>query len=796
MAAVALGLLIVVAGSLPVPDTTSERERVTGNVGEITGSMEVGQTFVSSKNTLIGVAFRMATYSDRRNTEPVIFELRTEPTETATLRRTEVPAGVFRDRQPYVFRFRPVHGARGKTFYASLRSPLSQAGNAVTVQLANPSPADADGGSLYLWRGSSADRITGVALARKPHADLAFAVVNRVPLARVVGQRIYATLGALRRDPARTVVLTTLALAALGLGVAIMGPTGRRPWRIALLTAIVVLALALRGLYARHLPYTNDEHTQLYDAWTVTQGRLPAGDGLLKTPVTIGILSTVVRILPPDLAIARGVSVLANLLTLLPLLLVFRRLAATWSLALAGIWLLTSASAIFGLYVHAQPLQLLFGSGALACWLASLTTGNARARIVLSAAAGFLGALAFGSRKTSTAFALPALAGGLLLGRSWKRLLSTTALALGAFAVTMALLAGGVHHLYGGPGVRYFLGDTVAKIDRTTTGSPEERTAAFVKGVLPLFREALPVVLLALVGIGGTLQRLLHGRSAWTVVARAGWLLPLGVSVALGAFFRQNAAPRDLAFGIGTWWTVLPLLLVVCAFLPHRDESGRRRDETDPGGSRRRLAEIMVPLAWLVGVGLLYASWIKFTSNYLSEFLPALCLLAASGSVWLWRTIRAPAARVAAGVVVMWAAYVAARSGYVFEHTGTFDVQSVREAAAILRQQVPSGTEILTAATGIPLLSGHRVLLDIAHPTHYAYGFIEPEVRNIYMPTREVMVATVLREAQWVVLERLTAFSYFREYPEIEALVRDKFETVATVENLSNPITILRKRTP
>ena len=114
----------------------------------------------------------------------------------------------------------------------------------------------------------------------------------------------------------------------------------------------------------------------------------------------------------------------------------------------------------------------------------------------------------------------------------------------------------------------------------------------------------------------------------------------------------------------------------------------------------------------------------------------------------------------------------------------------------MLKARIPRDEPILTAALVVPITSGHRVPFDVAHPTHYAYGFIEPSVRNIYMTPAEEMESFVLENVKWMVLERLTTFSYFREYPAIERFAREQFMQVAEIENLNNPLTILRRKNP
>lgn len=799
----------VVGGAARVPYRTALQSTYTDHVGEIHGALEVGQTFESSRPFLSGVAFQVATYSNRKATGEVIFELRRSPGDSAVLRTVRVPTSQFRDHAWHTFAFEPIADSSKQTYYASLRSPLAHPGDAITLDFSADDPYFKERQlGLFIFRDGQRTP-EAVQRVERPSADLAFAVFHRISLWERARLATFDVADVLRRETRRVTVLSLAGLAAVVLAVTALGPSvvfsrlTRRPARLyALMVFLLLLGLFFRLQYAQRLPVTNDEGSMLYDAWAFSQGRLPGGDGVLKTPTVVQALAAVLRFIPePTLLMSRLMSIVAGLLTLAPLLVLGRTVRGErgHSLRVAGLWLLAAVPAIFSVYLHAQPFQLLLLTSGLALFAWSFQNpvqdrGSRLSRHWSAAVlSGVFLALAFGARKTSLAGMLPALGMLALSTLPWRARLRTLAWVLLGFLATFGGLTLELGNWYGTPGVRYFLGIEVAGIDPNTTASAEERRSALINGVLPIFREGLPILFLALIGLGASVERLLAAVPRSAKWSRLGWLIPLAAVWFGGRFLLEHERSEHFAFALWPFLLVMGAAVVILA-VSARDSRPVTEDEF-PQPRRMILYAVGIPLLWLAGTTLLYASWIKFTANYLAEFLPPLVLLAALGGAWLAAEYRRRLpVLVLLGALVAWGAYASARSGYVFEHTGTFDRSSLEEAAAILRRQAPKDEPILTAAVAIPVLSGHRALLDVAHPTHYAYGYIEPHVRNIYMAPSEAMVAAVLSRVRWVVFERLTAFSYFREYPEIEQLVTEEFEPIAEIENLSNPITILRRR--
>ncbi len=802
-----VALLLLLGRTVRMPYRSTVQPAFTGHLKEIHGAQEVGQTFESLRPHLRAVSIQFATYSNRRATGDILFELRERPGAEQALRTVRVPAGRVRDHVPYTFRFAPIADSVGQTYYASVRSLNSRSGDAVTVDVHEENPYRKQGSSsLYVFPD---DRRTPEAIraAQVAHTDLAFSVTHDIPLREYMQLTAVDVVTIAQRETRRLAVLSCTAIAAIVLGILALAPPpwlrfGTQRWaRIGILAALVLLGVAFRFMYADRLYVTNDEGSMLLDAWVFASGRLPGGDGLLKTPTVIqGIAGVLGFMTHPTILGSRMIAMGAALLTTIPLMSIGRGggQSRAHRLRIASLWLLTAAPAIFGVYLHAQPFQLLLLVGGLALFAYSMrgnhnaTDQRARWRWACALFAGILLALAFGARKTSATAALPAVGFFLLSTLPWRTRIRTFLWTLGGFVSMFGVITAQIQQWYGWPGVNYFLGIAVAGIDPETTASAEERRSALINGVLPIFREGLPLLFLALVGVGASMERLLTTRSVGTRLARAAWIVPLAILWFGGQFFQAHERPEHMTFGLWPLWIAISAVILILAVAERETETN---STLFPETRRALLLGLGIPLLWMGGTGVLYASWIKFTANYLSEFLPPLVLLAALGGAWIAMEYRRRVPiLVLLAVLLAGTAYASSRSGYVFPHTGTFDRHSLEEAAAILRRDVPPNEPILTGAVMVPILSGHRVLLDVAHPTHYAYGYIEPEVRNIYMPPSEAMVAAVKSDVSWIVMERLTAFSYLREYTDIEKLVETEFELVARIENLSNPITILRRR--
>ncbi|MDP3996925.1 MAG: glycosyltransferase family 39 protein [Candidatus Andersenbacteria bacterium] len=220
---------------------------------------------------------------------------------------------------------------------------------------------------------------------------------------------------------------------------------------------------------------------------------------------------------------------------------------------------------------------------------------------------------------------------------------------------------------------------------------------------------------------------------------------------------------------------------------------------------------LMIPL-WLIGLVFLYMHWIKFHANYIIEFLPPLAALAGVGALLWWRRVRVTPEFVeehplwtigrrfiglAAALIIVWSVFVSSYVTYIFEHTGTFDLGALNEAAVWAKENIPADESIFTGAAAVPYLSGHQVALDIAHPRWYAYEFTreDPDRLDTFLPPKDEMVGA-FRQARWFLNEQQTSFSFMMEYSEIEKGLADDFELAHEVENGSNTLSFYRRIRP
>lgn len=152
--------------SLPLP---MEEEIIQAKhaepAGEIYGGQVVGQTFVSHRSHLNGIAVLLATYA-RENTQPVIFHLLESPSSAVDLVCIEFSASQVADDQWRIFRFDPLPDSRERSYYFYLESPKSEPGDAITPWISpqdvyqegslmrNHKPAEGDiAFKTYYWSG-------------------------------------------------------------------------------------------------------------------------------------------------------------------------------------------------------------------------------------------------------------------------------------------------------------------------------------------------------------------------------------------------------------------------------------------------------------------------------------------------------------------------------------------------------------------------------------------------------------------------------------------------------------------
>jgi len=782
-----LVVVFLYAFLVKLPFASTEQPFFNRSVGEIYGQREVGQIFESTKNDLSAVSFKVATFGGRENNKDVIFELRREISDKESLRTVTVNASNFVDHQFYQFNFSPIADSKNQNFYASLRSPESSEGNAVTIDYKSD---EVYGGKnlamIVLNDGRTGDFKNG---AIKANNDTAFKVTYLVPAGEYIKLNIIRYIRnfiySVRTETGEYYKMGKFIGFAVLLSFALLffGKKLENKRNFIIFFLIIVLAgIGLRMIYVNQMPYTNDEGFYLYDAKTILEGHLPGGDAIAKAPLFVGATALSVAILGHILSASRLVSLFCGVLATWPIYYIGKRAKnRTLGIAVAAIWLLSGATALFNSYGHTETIQNLFVISALAV----LLFAQERKKWHWFLLAGVLLGLSIIARKSSLALGVPVLFMILLDNVSWRKKVENIAIGAVGLVSVICIFLGGIYLLYGLPGVSYASGISLAKTSITQLSERSDLYATYsINGIMPLFREAMPILFLLFIMLGQLAEKLLS-RVNW-LVARLGWIVPLILAVICKNFVAGYETKLHVTFGIGVFWSLIPFLIILFAIFPLK-RSGRESDASTK--------MLLLPLIWFVASVVFYAFWIKFSANYLAEFLPPLALAAAFGALWLKNNFVGKRYwLVLIFIILSWANYSSAMNAFRFEHTGTFHWSAILEAADYLKKNVPQNELVETAAVAIPYVSGHHVPYDAAHPTWYAYGFIEPELRNVFMAPSEKMQETMLKDVKWFVSEKLTTFSYFLEYPKIKEDVENNFTKVLEIENFSNPISIYERK--
>lgn len=785
----------------------------TSNIGEVTAGVTIGQTFMAPQHNLSAVAVKFATYSGRSNTELVQFNLHTWP-QLNLLRRAAVSPAVLGDNQLYRFGFEPIADSAQQTYLFTVSSPTAKAGNAVTVDVSDQDPYPQ--GSAFIVRHAEGSELTPEIFNRsgKARLDVAHETYVKVPAwqAGIAGfKRTYHYLVSTWDEQRSTYWLWLRAGASVAVVLGMVaGPLISRDTKLSsrviaiMLSVLFVLAVIVRVMLATNLPLTNDEGNYLYDAYTLRLGVLAGGDGYVKALLPVSWISMWQAMVGNTLFAGRLASIIASALTLVPIYWLGHKLWSQKSgLLAATLWAVSGAPAVFGIYAHTQPVAILFGVSGLAVLVA-----NPWSAIW---AGGLLG-LAVVSRKSMLALGPVVLLLILTQSFSWRRKLIQIGWVGIGFIVIILLFLLFAHGVYGLEGIWEALGinsaeDGLYGLDATE----EERSRDYsIRGMTPFFRESLPFILLSLIGLGVMIEQWLkRSIPKITQAISAGWLyiftrLAWVPSVLIfwwaWNFFVEHERGDYMVLKMSLLWWVMGGLLFTCTLWPWRQ---RKFSGWALAGSM-----LAVPV-WLLSLAFFYANWIKFHANYIGEFLPPMVLLAGAGlwflvSEWWpqnnhtsWSRGTSFVVLIAVLGVTSWAMFASSYVTMVFEHTGTFKLRAVQEAAEWAKNNIPIDQPIFTGAAAVPYLSGHRVALDIAHPRWYAYEFSRKNTRrlNTFLPPIPEMVDAFHR-AEWVLWEEQTRFSFLMEYDEIAEALKSEFESVQGIENGSNTLVFYKRIKP
>lgn len=744
-----------------VPEIGEYQPSHTQNSGELVGDIFVGQTFIASQNHLSSVGVIIATYSGRDNTKPVVFHLKESAEAVNDLRTVTVDPKDFGDNQFHDFSFKPIADAKGKIFFFSLTSPESVHGDAIAVNISTKDPYP--GGVAYV-RGSGRQAM-----------DVAFRTSYNVPF----GIHAIRTTKAFVNTPVSPLwywaALPVIGFIAFAWWV-IQTATIKKPWVV--LLGLALIGFVIRFMYARSLPFTFDEGNYLYDAWSMIHGRLAGGDGYVKAPLVIAWIALWEALLGHTAMAGRISSIIAGSGLIYPIYLLTKTI---WNqkagLLSAGLWAVMGSAVVSTVYVHTQSVAIFFGVSGLALLAYSLKEKSEGIKWLI--ASGAVIGLAVASRKSMLGLGPTVILLLLVLSDTWKsRVKHTVSVGIG-FLTVLAIFFTFAYTVYGTEGVVEAIGinsasDGVSSIEESQV---EQVRAYSLRGMTPFFRESLPLILLSLLGLGFSLKKKIL------------WIIPFGVYWWAWGFFAEYEGEGFMQFGIPLLWWLFGVVLLVALLTPSSK------------GEKSRVAQALLGIIWVGSLAFFYMNWIKFHANYISEFIPPLAVLGGVGVFYFIESTKQIKNRFLKTIVIIafiaiagWAAIVSNYVTYLYEHTGTFTQTSAKEAAQWAKDNIPADEEIFTGSALIPYLSGHRVSLDIAHPRWYAYEFTRtnPKRLETFLPSAKDMIAAFYN-ADWLLLESQTGFSFLMEYSEIEKAIETNWERMHGIENGSNTMTFYKR---
>lgn len=823
-----------------IPQETIVQPDYTANSGELTGTTLVGQTFVAPRDNLSGISVQFATYSDRDNTHPVELRLRMWPGEE-DIRTIKVLPQEIRDNQLHTFSFESIANSGGKTFFFYLVSPQSVPGNAVTVDIHSKDPYPS--GTAFIAHGApvSLNQQATINSAGKPNVDVTFTLYHQVPIRIAFLSQAQQFVDSFSNELWIQAILMAIGFLAViliaqqSVYTRLEAWVGKKRLVIILIAILMVVALGLRVRYAQTMPFTSDEGGYLYDARVLRTGQLAGGDGYVKSPLVIIWVMLWQLALGDTLFAGRLSSVVISVLTLLPLYWIGR---GVWNeragLVIAGAWAFVGSAIVSGIYVHTQPLALFFGVSGIALIVHALRLLSLNRSIQMMLFwGGVLLGMGVASRKSILALGLVPLLLCLVYGKTVKQKIQYLVMVGIGFVCVIAIFLTCAYLMYGSIGIQEALGFNSAE-DGITANDPsqlEQVRAYSIRGMTPFFRESLPLILLTVMGLGISLERLLllltRRLRLHHLLSKLGWIFALLVFWWAWGFFTEYEGSAFMRFGIPWLWYAFLGVITLGIVLPRPQNQIVQLEKKEekvvpvsmqPGFSsplnqpikenasleqeslKNDVVEALLIPLWVGGLVFLYMQWIKFHANYISEFIPPLIILTGFGAYALWHRLEDVhgivrwTARVLLGLIIVYAATVSNYITYLYEHTGQFDQRATKEAADWARTNIPFDKTLFTGAALVPYLSGHRITLDIAHPRWYAYEFTrkDPKRLNTFLPSADDMLKA-FRESEWFLLDQQTGFSFLMEYSEIEKTLETNFAIQTVIDNGGNPLTFYRR---
>lgn len=567
------------------------------------------------------------------------------------------------------------------------------------------------------------------------------------------------------------------------------------------LVGLMVISFVLHFWLAGQLNIVEDESAYVQDAAQMRWDFLPFREfGATKGPFFLLLLKAWEYLAGESVVGVRLFPALAHVLSI-PLLYTFARNITT-RISIAAVasawWAVSPAAVSLSTNVMHIPLELLL---VLACFCLLSGARAQSGRILFFSALLFL--LALLTRVTSAVFGpiilllLLTQPGGSPTPLARQRIRPVIYFAV-CFALLLGLLIAVIYPLYGWPKTAFFFNadaTLIASKQRAVYAQAESLNipAALFRAALPLWRDSLTLLLSALIL-----------PFAWRVRQP---LLRLLLALALIAFFVlcAHALLADSFWAKETGLRTIMMQLCVAIWALTGAIVVLKPNLNKP--KMRRV--LLILILWVGSFILFYRGWGRSpTPFYPLESIPALAI--ASGLVisflldallsfrrwqrWLW-------GGVLCGVTVM---NIVLSFWYVpqEQYRGTVEVTAALAMGKHIRELVPAGEPLFTAQPIFAYLGAHPVYLGLTHPGWYLSeraGIVPAEIRRVFFPDFDVLLAGVARDINWIVVDWRTTDVYFNSGSEqtkpFRELLENDFEPVLTVPNpASRDIVLYRRR--
>lgn len=569
-----------------------------------------------------------------------------------------------------------------------------------------------------------------------------------------------------------------------------------RPWLTRWLTSsetwlpvLVGLTVVLHAWMAMQLPIIIDEGAYLQDAWQARLDFLPLRDFLTKGPVYVGLLKIWQALAPATFPAWRLLSALSwGGVTWLSFLLA-RRLGMPRPVpVLAAVMLAVLPTAI----APTTPLLLQVTSTLVVVsglWMA--LKGAQEDRWSWVAASGAMMVAGYLTRASSVAVALAAGLAILIYARRRWRLLGVY---IASGLLLLVLITLGALAVMGPARTAIML-----NVEAAVVGTIQTSRAG---GVEPILRWLTQASLTFWRGGAWMVAGLLLLPLAWVVrwprwlrlLGLVGWFLlvsnmiwhltDMGYGLP-GNLFLQRVTMLTVAFGIPLVWLLHALWI---------RQSG--------GGSRLGWRTAAVLLAWAVALVVVYRSWGVFRASYIVEFLPPAAMLSAAGLMAgfqrLGRRGLSQAVLIGLFLAGWWQGMSLALAKPI---SGTITVEAAEAVGHLVRREVPLGEGIFTAQPVVTAAAGRAIVRGYAHPGWIRaerVGGIPPGLRAIYFADEAEITRWLDQEVRFVVTDERTSEIYFDDFPQRQAILKEKFELVGEVPNdlTEEPFRLYERRDP